>query len=147
MRTLSNIVVSVALLLLCSSAWADNKSIQGTVTGSDGKPVVDAEVRAERTDAKAAASLTKTDTKGQYTFRGLPAGAYAITAIVKSGAKSRADVRTRNTGWLKVDFNVRTSANGKEVAKKPANNPATDDLSRMQGKAGGNINNMSFPGH
>src|ERR1700731_151926 len=138
MRTLPNIVVSVALLFLCSSAAADNKSIQGTVTGIDGKPLADAEVRAERLDAKAAPALTKTDAKGQYTFKRLPAGAYAITAIVKSVPKSRASVTTRNDGWVRVDFDLRTPANGKNIAAKPSASPVntlgTNDLSRMQGR-------------
>jgi Carboxypeptidase regulatory-like domain len=151
MRTLPNIVVSIALLFLCSSALADNKSIQGTVTGTDGKPLADAEVRVERLDAKAAPALTKTDAKGQYAFKRLPAGAYAITAVVKSVPKSRATVRTRNDGWVRVDFDLRMAANGKNIARKPStsrtNTMESDNLSRLQGRLGGNINNMSFPGH
>jgi hypothetical protein len=118
MRILPNILVVFALLLTCGSAWADNKSIQGTVTGSDGNPLGGAEVRAERLDAKAAPALTKTDAKGQYVFKGLPAGAYAVTAIVKTVPKSRASVRTRSDGWAKVDFDLRTPANGKNTKKR-----------------------------
>jgi hypothetical protein len=151
MRTLPNIVVSVALLFLCGSARADNSSIQGTVIGTDGKRLAGAEVRAERLDAKGAVVLTKTDAKGQFAFKVVPAGAYAVTAIVNNVPKSRANVKTRSGGLARVDFDLRLSAKGKNIAGKPSTNPEgaiqNDDLSRIQGRVGGNINNMSFPGH
>ena len=98
---------AVAFILGTDSTSADSKSIQGTVIGGDGKPLAGADVRAERLDAKAEPALTKTDVRGQYQFKGLPVGAYAITAIVKSVPKSRASVRTRSDGWAKVDFDLR----------------------------------------
>jgi hypothetical protein len=150
MRILPNIVVS-ALLFLGSSAWADNNSsIKGTVTGLDGKRLANVEVRAERLHVKAAPALTKTDAKGQYVFKTLPAGTYTITAIVKAISKSRATVDARSGGLARVDLDLRTSATGRKIAGKPAtpaNTPATDNLSRAQGRLGGNINGMSFPGH
>src|SRR3954454_7800330 len=97
----------VPLIVASASAWADTKSIQGTVLGTDGKPLAGADVRAERLDTKAEPSLTKTDADGHYTFKALPVGAYAVTTIVKSVAKSRALVRTRSDGWAKVDFDLR----------------------------------------
>ena len=101
MSTRSGIIAlsAVALILGTDSTWADSKSIQGTVIGLDGKPLAGADVRAERLDAKAEPARTKTDGKGQYQFKGLPVGAYAITTIVKEVPKSRASVRTRADGW------------------------------------------------
>jgi hypothetical protein len=139
------------VLLFCSSAWADNKSIEGTVTGTDGKPLPNAEIRAERLDANAGFVVTNTDAKGHYSFKSVPAGAYAITAIVKRVPKSRASVRTGKDGRARVDFDLRRSADGKKIAGKPsgraANSLDADNLSREQRSLGGNINSMSFPGH
>jgi protocatechuate 3,4-dioxygenase beta subunit len=97
-----------ALLLATASTWAgDNKSIQGTLVGEDGKSVRGAEIRAQRVDGKAKVAVTKTDSAGHYVFEALPAGAYAITAYVDGFPKSRATVRTRTKGWAKVDFDLR----------------------------------------
>src|SRR6185312_17464355 len=119
MSTRSGIIAlsAVALILGTDLAWADTKSIQGTVTGVDGKPLAGADMRAERLDAKAAPALTKTDARGQYQFKGLPVGAYAITAIVKEVPKSRASVRTRADGWAKVDFDLRTKADDASIKR------------------------------
>jgi Carboxypeptidase regulatory-like domain len=117
MRASQSIIVLFAVLFAAGSAWADNKSIQGTVTGADGKPLVGADVRAERLDAKAPPTLTKTDAKGQYIFKALPVGAYAITAIVKSVPRMRASVRTRSDGWAKVDFDLRITPDSKSIKK------------------------------
>jgi hypothetical protein len=143
-------MVGFALLLMSNAALADTTSIQGAVTGTDGKRLANAEIRADRLDAKVAAVLMKTDAKGQYVFQALPVGTYAITASGK-GITFRTNVKTRSGGLAKVDFDFRAPANNKNIAQKPASSPATaiqnPDLSRMQGRMGGNINNMSFPGH
>jgi hypothetical protein len=148
MRAIASLLVSFALLLFCSSAWSrDNKSIQGTVTGPDGRPLADAGIRAERLDTKATPVITKTDAKGQYAFRALPVGVYAITVTVKSVPKSRGKIKTTNNGWVRVDFDMRPSANSAQQPKDTGRSPAIDNLSRMQQSLGGNINGMSFPGH
>jgi hypothetical protein len=165
-------MILLALLFAAGSAWADSKSIQGTVIGGDGKPFAGAEVRAERLDAKATPALTKTDAKGQYIFKGLPVGAYAITAIVKSVPKSRASVRTRSDGWAKVDFDLRLTPDSKSIKKhwvwvkgepgshiggrwvevdqvanqgtSPVETIGTDDVNRMQRDM--RLNTSSMPG-
>jgi len=140
----------VVVLFLGSSAFAGNKSIQGSVIGTNGKPLAGAEVRADRSDAKSPSALTKTDAKGQYIFKDLPAGSYSITASVNGVPKSRATVKTQTNGWVEVDFDLRLAANNKTPAK-PASNSSDaiqrNDLNRMQQSVGGNINSMSFPGH
>jgi carboxypeptidase family protein len=105
------------LIFATTSAWAETKSIQGTVTGADGKPLAEATVRANRLDAKAEPALAKTDAHGNYTFKNLPAGAYALTAIVKNVPKSHASVKTRSDGWAKVDFDLRVRANSASIKK------------------------------
>jgi len=162
MFTRSGVIAAVlaAIILATGSTLADTKSIQGTVTGQDGKPLAGAEVRADRLDAKDAQATTKTDAQGHYTFKALPVGAYAVTAYLKSVPKSRASVRTRSEGWAKVDFNLRMRPNdasikrhyvwvkgepgshigGRWVEVEEANRPSTsavdvvgtDDVNRMQ---------------
>jgi hypothetical protein len=150
-RTLAHIVVSFSLLFLSSSAWGDTKSVEGTVTGADGKPLIGTEVWAERLDARANPVMTKTYAKGQYVFKDLPVGVYQVLVTIKGVPKSRAKIKTRTDGWVRVDFDLRGPANGRNVAAKPSPSPANtidrDNVSRMQRSLGGNINNMSFPGH
>jgi hypothetical protein len=120
MSTLSRIIATilVAFVLGVTPALADSKSIQGTLLGTDGKPVPGADIKAERLDAKAAPAITKTDAQGRYVFKVLPVGAYAVTAYVKSVPKSRAMVKTRSDGWAKVDFDLRLKANGPDIKKR-----------------------------
>ena len=169
--------VSVAFVLGASSAWADSKSIQGTVTGTDGKPFAGAEIRADRLDSKATPAKTKSDAQGHYTFKALPAGAYTITAFVKTVPKMHATIRTRADGWAKVDFDLRLKPNDPSIKKKyvwvngeagshiggrwvpveQANQPGvsavdtvgTDDVNRMQRDMRVNTNAMGTngPGH
>ena len=162
-----------ALILVCSSALADTKAIQGTLLGKDGKPVAGADIRADRLDAKAPPATTKTDAQGRYVFKVLPVGAYKITAFIKEVPKMHAEVKTRADGWAKVDFDLRTPANGSTIKKRmvwvpgepgshigghwvevdQANMPSasatdtigTDDVNRMQRSMQINTN-ASMPG-
>lgn len=111
-------VLTFLFAFIIGTVSADNKSIEGTVTGADGKPFANGEVRAQRLDAKAEPAVTKTDAKGRYVFRALPVGAYAITAYVDSVGKSRASVKTRADGWAKVDFDLRLSPKDVKGKKK-----------------------------
>jgi hypothetical protein len=149
MRTLPNVLVSLIFVLSCGSACGDNKSIQGTVIGMDGKPLAGAEIRAERSDVKTAPAVTKTDGKGLYVFRGLASAGYTVTATVGGIPKSRAKVITQKNGWARVDFDLRKTGNAGNTSNS---NPSADtlraqDLNRAQQGLGGNINSMSFPGH
>jgi hypothetical protein len=173
----SGIVAAVlaAFVVACSSVRADTKAIQGTVIGTDGKPLAGANVRADRLDQKGQPpAVTKTDTQGHYVFKALPVGAYAIIAAIKGVPKSRAMVKTRADGWAKVDFDLRIKSNDPSIKKKyvwvngepgshigghwvevdQANMPSTsavdtvneDDVRRMQRGMQQNTN-MTFPGH
>src|SRR3954468_1242550 len=114
-------LIALMILLAAGSARAgDNKSIQGTLVGEDGKVVKNAEVRAQRLHAKDKIVKVKTDAQGHYAFEALPAGSYAVTAYVYGYPKSRATVRTRAKGWAKVDFDLRL------------NESQTDEVDRMQ---------------
>lgn len=120
MSARSGIIAAVlfALILAWDSAWADTKSIQGTVIGTDGKPLADAVIRADRLDAKSKPATTKTDAQGHYVFKALPAGAYRLIASVKSVAKMHAMVKTSSDGWAKVEFDLRKRPNSPDIKKK-----------------------------
>ena len=77
-----------------------------------------ADIRADRLDAKATPATAKTDAQGRYVFKVLPVGAYKITVIVKEVPKMHAEVKTRSDGWAKVDFDLRTPANGTTTKKR-----------------------------
>ena len=170
-------IIAVALFaftLAVSSTFADTKAIEGTLLGKDGKPVAGADIRADRLDTKTPPAMTKTDAQGRYVFKVLPVGAYKITAFIKEVPKMHAEVKTRADGWAKVDFDLRTPANGTTMKKRfvwvpgepgshiggkwvevdQANMPSAsnvevigqDDVNRMQ--RGTQINtNASMPGH
>jgi hypothetical protein len=113
----STIITFFALGLMLgagSTCAADSKSIQGTLIGSDGKPLMAGEIRAQRLDAKAKPAITTTDARGHYVFTGLPAGTYSVTAYVDGAPTSRANVRTSSKGWAKVDFDLRVNDSGDE---------------------------------
>src|SRR4051795_2406563 len=92
---------AVALVLVAvGSAWsADSKSIQGKLTGADGKAYAGGEILVERVDAKAKPIVAKTDANGVYVFRGLPVGTYQVIAYVDGLARSRVKVQTSSAGW------------------------------------------------
>lgn len=137
MFTRSTIIAAFAVALVAggSTFAADNKSshgaIQGTLTGEDGKPLENAEIRALRIDTKKSMAVAKTDAHGVYLFKGLPVGAYSITAWVDGFAVSRANIRTSSQGWAKVDFDLRLNAKS---------DPGADRLQRDLRWGPGNLN-------
>ena len=72
----------VGLMLLAMASFAENTAkLEGTVK-LDGKPLMGAVIKFERTDARGSAQL-KTDKKGHYIYMGLVPGAvYTISCEV-----------------------------------------------------------------
>jgi hypothetical protein len=136
-------VFRVALILAMGSAWAaDNKPsegwIQGTVIGENGKGFGGAEIRLQRVDARKIAAIARTDAGGRYWFKGLPVGAYALTAYVDGAAVSRANVRTPSHGWAKVDFDLRLTAKGGDGVDRMQRDLRTNSSPTLSGgHAGG----------
>jgi hypothetical protein len=100
-------VLAIALLAAGSTLAGDRTAVQGTLLGDDGKPFGGAQIRAQRTDAKAKPVIALTKSDGHYHFIGLSPGAYIVTAYVDGVAMSRASIQTRTDGWVKVDFDLR----------------------------------------
>jgi Carboxypeptidase regulatory-like domain len=92
--------------------------IKGQVIGENGKPVEGAEIRAMRVDTKARpVVIATTDAHGRYTLKPLPVGAYSITAYVDGFARSRATIKSLDSGWAKVDFDLRLEERGDGVSR------------------------------
>jgi len=109
----TQLIAAVALTLVTvgSLLGGDSKqakpSVGGTVIGENGKPSVDAEIRALRVDVKAPLIVARTDSTGRYAMANLPVGSYSLTACVDGFPLSRANIRTQGRGWTKVDFDLR----------------------------------------
>jgi Carboxypeptidase regulatory-like domain len=88
----ASIVIGIMASLTPINADTNSKSdsVQGLITGADGKPLVHAEVRAERTDAVAKRVVTQTDDKGHYVFTSLPTGKYSITVVPERSSQQAA---------------------------------------------------------
>ena len=99
--------------LVAASASAQNCSIRGSVKNMDGKPLVGAQVKIERTDAKARAVNINSDAKGNYVANGLPVGTFKVTAYSKTNAKEIGGITTKGGSAVTVDLNLSTKSNNK----------------------------------
>lgn len=90
MSRLSVASIVCAAMLGLAPAKGDTNSVQGQITGSDGKPVAHVTVRADRTDAVGKQMVTKTDANGYYQFASLPAGKYSISVVTEAGSSVQA---------------------------------------------------------
>jgi tetratricopeptide (TPR) repeat protein len=70
------------LALFAFAALAQQGSMEGNVKGPDGKPLIGAMVKIDRTDIKAHYQV-KTDKKGHYFHAGLPYGTYNVSIDVE----------------------------------------------------------------
>lgn len=102
--------VLFALGLMAASASAQNCSIQGAVKGMDGKPLVGASVKVERTDAKARAVNVNSDGRGNYVANGLPAGTFKVSAYSKTNGKEIGGIATKSGKPVTVDLNLSTKS-------------------------------------
>ena len=105
--------ILLVLGLMAASASAQNASIRGVVNNTDGKLFPGAKVTVERTDAKARASNTSTDAKGNYAVNGLPVGTFKVTAYGKTAAKEIGGINTKSGSSVTVDLNLSTKSNNK----------------------------------
>jgi hypothetical protein len=122
-----------SLLLATTSLWAEGNSIRGVVTDAKGNPVGGAQVRAERTDAKAAPAVARTDAKGQYVLTHLAVGTYKVVASVYKTPRSAASVNTSSAGWVKLDFALKDSfARPQSRDQSATDRVQGQDLRRMQ---------------
>jgi hypothetical protein len=89
------------------SGAAFGQSIEGTVRGSDGKALKDAEVRVEGKDKKVA--TTKTDARGHYSYARLSPGVYKVSVVLGGAVQSSVNVQTTTTN-SRIDFDLKPAA-------------------------------------
>ena len=101
---------SAGLLLLAFTSLAQITTLEGDVKGTDGKPVVGAVVKIERTDIRGNYQ-TKTDKKGHYFHTGLPIGMYTITVQMDGkDADKQQGIRTSPGDPKNVSFDLKEAA-------------------------------------
>jgi hypothetical protein len=93
------------------SGAAFGQSIEGTVRGSDGKALKDAEVRVEGKDKKVA--TTTTDDRGHYSYARLSPGVYKVSVVLGGAVQSSVNVKTASNN-SKIDFDLK-AASAKKV--------------------------------
>ena len=89
------------------SGAAFGQSIEGTVRGSDGKALKDAEVRVEGKDKKVV--TTKTDARGHYSYARLSPGVYKVSVVLGGAVQSSANVKTAANN-SRIDFDLKPAA-------------------------------------
>ena len=105
--------ILLAFGLVTATASAQNCSIRGAVKGMDGKPLLGAQIKIERTDAKARAINLNSDAKGNYVANGLPVGTFRVTAYSKTNGKEIGGIDTKAGGAVTVDLNLSTKSTNK----------------------------------
>jgi hypothetical protein len=112
MSTRSTLIALISLGLVAAGPrlHAEGNAIKGSVKGSDGKLMANAEVQVQAIDknghGKGPLVSATTNSKGEYSFRGLNSGTYKVVAVINKVPKSQAAIATKTTGWVRVDFDL-----------------------------------------
>jgi len=113
-------LVTLGSLLLTGGFALEASTIQGDGKGPDGKPITGAEVQIARVNAKQVLQRAKTDKGGHYVFEGVPSGvSFRVVAWVNRVPNAVDNVRTRDEGAVRVDFDIKATA-AKAVSEKKA---------------------------
>jgi Carboxypeptidase regulatory-like domain len=97
-------------LVFSGTLSAQTSSIEGNVTGPDGRPVKDAEIRFEQKGGQTPI-VSRTDAKGHYTAA-LQRGLYKMS--LAAGGAVKASITVKATGFnSRIDFDLRPSAEKK----------------------------------
>jgi tetratricopeptide (TPR) repeat protein len=83
MRTLQGKLLTIIAvgLLFALASFGQTSNLNGSVIGADGKPMVGAQIRIDRTDIKNTYNV-KTDKGGKFVYANLPTGVYTVTLQV-----------------------------------------------------------------
>lgn len=134
---LRSLAMTIAgLVIFAASALAQISTLEGTVTGTDGKPVQGAIVNIHRTDIKWDAHL-KTDKHGHYIHTGVPVGGkYDITVMIDGKEADAVRGLTSQMGdHPPTDFDLRksaasSSAKNEQVKQAMETGQISDDLKK-----------------
>ena len=107
-----------ALVLFAGVSMAQTTAINGIVTGEDGKPLMGAVVKINRSDIKGHYEV-KTKKKGDFYYGGLPLGTYEVACVVDGKEMSKkGGIRTTLGDPTAVNFDLREELRKKnELAK------------------------------
>jgi hypothetical protein len=98
-------LTAFASLLLATSAFAQNSGVAGYALGAKRQPLQNVEVRVQQQNAKAPAAVVRTNAKGAFVARNLPAGNYTVSIHANDGAvASVVRVKTKANETARVDF-------------------------------------------
>jgi tetratricopeptide (TPR) repeat protein len=99
------------LVIFAASSLAQITTLEGTVTGADGKPAVGAMVKIHRVDVKWDTTV-KTDKRGHYIHTGVPLGTFEITVTVDGKEVDKlSGVKSTLGEHPPTNFDLRKSAN------------------------------------
>lgn len=96
-------------LLFSTAGFAQLTAINGDVKGVDGKPVVGAMVKIDRTDQKGSYKV-KTDKKGHYYYGGLGLGVWTVTIEVDGKDVDQMKAVNTQHGDAEVNFDLKKTA-------------------------------------
>jgi hypothetical protein len=102
----------IGALVLAPTALAQVASLQGSIMGTDGRPLQRAEVRLEGKDKASAPISTITGSSGRYLFAALPAGVYKLSILADGAVKFSVDIKMRGEK-ARLDFDLSPSARKK----------------------------------
>ena len=104
-------LVLAGSLAFSATILAQTSSIEGNVTGTDGRPVKDAEIRFEHKGGQVSPVISHTDINGHYTAA-LPRGLYKMNLTAPGTAKTSITVKATGAN-SRIDFDLRPSAEKK----------------------------------
>ena len=125
------ILATAGLLFFGFTALAQITAIEGDVKGTDGKLLMGAVVKIDRTDITAHYK-TKTDKKGHYFYNGLPLGNYNVTIEVDGkDVDQTKGVRSKLGDPTNISFDLQASQKTREATQQAASSGTiTKDMER-----------------
>lgn len=75
------LTIIAAALFFSLASFGQTSNLMGDVKGADGKPLVGAQIKIERTDIKSTYTV-KTDKNGHFLYANLPTGVFNVTLVV-----------------------------------------------------------------
>jgi tetratricopeptide (TPR) repeat protein len=102
-------------LLFSAAGWGQITAVSGDVKGVDGKPLVGALIKLERTDQKGSFKV-KTDKKGHYYYGGLGLGIFTVTVEVDGKDMDSVKGVTTQHGDAVADFDLKKTADRNAAA-------------------------------
>jgi hypothetical protein len=101
----------LGLFIFSATVSAQTSSVEGNVTGTDGRPLKDAEIRFEQKARQPSPIISRTDANGHYTAT-LRRGVYKMSLAERGAVK--ASITVKATGFnSRIDFDLRPSAEKK----------------------------------